>query len=256
MIAALITGALIVASLASFNLLKNRFENISKKMIRITLIFIILLPLIQIIAGHSHIINVLENNPVKSPAYEGIFKTTNGAKMYIFGIPDEKNRTVHFGVAVPKLLSFLDSWDFNSKVDGLEEYPVNEWPPVNVIFLTFHLMVLAGFILLALSAAAAYLFVKKKVFDSKWFLRFIIFCVPLPYLAVELGWISTEIGRQPWMIYKILKTIDSTSLTVNPFKLITTLSLLTLIYIVISIVFFAIIKKLIQTGPVDKEKKG
>ena len=97
-----ITGSLVVAALASYNLLKKRFESISKKMLNITLVFIILLPLIQIIAGHSHIINVLENNPVKSPAYEGIFKTTTGAQMYIFGIPDEKNRKIYFGIAIPK----------------------------------------------------------------------------------------------------------------------------------------------------------
>ena len=138
----------------------------------------------------------------------------------------------------------------------MDEFPEKEWPSVNVIFLTFHLMVLAGMILLALSAAALFLYLNKKIFETKWFLKFIILCLPLPYIAVELGWVSTEIGRQPWMVYKIIKTIDSTSLTVNSFKLITTLSILSLIYIVISIVFFAIIKRIIDIGPADKLNKG
>ncbi len=165
--------------------------------------------LLQPVLGHRQIMDVLKNQPVKDAAYEGIFQGQNGAPLIGFGIPDADNGRILFPLAVPKALSFLESGNFNSYVRGLNEFPKETWPPVNIIFTTFHLMVpLAGVCVAA--ALFAFLFsrknVKKALADRTLFLALLIPAAAAPYLANELGWIGAEIGRQPWAIYGLLKT--------------------------------------------------
>jgi cytochrome bd ubiquinol oxidase subunit I len=250
-----LAGTMVVAASGAYYLLKKRYESESKKMFFTACIFLMIFPLTQIVIGHSHIIEVNENNPVKSAAYEGMFKTENGATLYVFGIPDQKNKRISFAIGIPKLLSFLDSWDFNSEVKGLEEFPEEEHPPVNVIFTTFHLMFMIGTVLLGLSVITAYLLYRKKLYDSRLFHRLLIACVPLPYLAIELGWVGTEIGRQPWIIYKILKTSDATTLSNGAGMITSTLVISSLIYCTISIVFIFIIGRIFKEG-MDAANKG
>jgi cytochrome d ubiquinol oxidase subunit I len=125
-----------------------------------------------------------------------------------------------------------------------------------VIFTTFHIMVLMGMLLLGLGFTAAWLLYRKKLYETKWFLKAVIFCLPAPFIAFELGWIGTEIGRQPWMIYNILKTVNSTTLSVDAAKVIITLSILSVIYTVIAVIFIIIIKNIIKKGPEEIAGEG
>ncbi len=165
--------------------------------------------LLQPVLGHMQIMDVLKNQPMKNAAYEGIFQGQNGAPLIGFGIPDADNNRILLPLAIPKALSFLESGNFNSYVRGLNEFPRETWPPVNLIFTTFHIMVpLAG--VCVVGAFFAFLFsrksAKKALADRRLFLAILIPAAAAPYLANELGWIGAEIGRQPWAIYGLLKT--------------------------------------------------
>ncbi len=165
--------------------------------------------ILQPFLGHAQIMDVLRHQPVKDAAYEGIFRSQEGAPLIGFGIPDAENGRILLPLSIPKGLSLLESGNPNSRVRGLEEFPKEDWPPVNVIFTTFHLMVsLAGVCVAA--AFFAFLFsrkgAKKPLASRRLFLTILIPAAAAPYLANEFGWIGAEIGRQPWAVYGLVKT--------------------------------------------------
>jgi cytochrome d ubiquinol oxidase subunit I len=165
---------------------------------------------------------------------EGQFKTEKGAPLTIGGIPDEKSRTTEFGIKIPKALSFLAFGDFDAEVKGLEEFPEENWPPVLIVHLAFQVMVGCGTILAALGLLFwIFQWKWKNLLEHKWFLMAVVIATPLGFIAVEAGWIVTEVGRQPWVIYEIMRTIDSvTPVPGQVFHL----SAFTLVYALLSIV--------------------
>jgi cytochrome d ubiquinol oxidase subunit I len=193
--------------------------------------------------------NVLKFNPEKDAAYEGIFYSVNGAPLYSFGIPDEKNKTIHFAIGMPYGLSVLESGNPFSKVKGLCEYPTENWPPVNVIFTTFHLMVMLGMLMIAAGAIGVFLLWKKKLLSSKWYLLILPWLIPLPYCANELGWIGAEIGRQPWTIHGVMKTADAVSLGLVPWQVATSLFVIVFVYLLLIVTTLYFVIKQIKTGP-------
>lgn len=209
--AAWLSGACVVAGIAAYYAARDRHQGFARILLRFAVPIALTTAILQPILGHMHILNVLEHNPEKDAAYEGIFHSTNGATLYAFGIPDENNRVIHFGIGLPYALSFLESGNPLSRVAGLDEYPRETWPPVNVIFTTFHLMVMLGVLMIVVFAVGAYLLWRRQLFRSRWYLLLLPWLVPLPYLANELGWVGAEIGRQPWLIYKVLRTADAST---------------------------------------------
>ncbi|MBL8026639.1 MAG: cytochrome ubiquinol oxidase subunit I, partial [Fibrobacteres bacterium] len=149
--AAWLTGAFVIAAIAAYYTLKRKFTLLSTLLLKLSLPIALITALAQPMWGHFQIMNVLEYNPEKNAAYEGMFKTTKGATLYSFGIPDEKNETIHFAIGIPYALSLLESGDPFSEVKGLEEYPKEDWPPVNIVFTTFHLMVMLGVVMIAVA---------------------------------------------------------------------------------------------------------
>jgi len=194
-------------------------------------------------------LEVLEHNPEKDAAYEGIFKSVNGAPLLLFGIPDEENQVIHFPVGAPYLLSLLESGNPMSRVKGLEEFPRENWPPVNVIFTTFHLMIMLGVVMIGGAALGVFLMWRKKLWAARWYLLLLPWLMPLPYLANEMGWIGTEIGRQPWIIYEVMKTSNASTITLPLWQLYLSLAGITLVYLAITALTFVSVKKLVQKGP-------
>jgi cytochrome d ubiquinol oxidase subunit I len=248
-IAGWITGAVVVCAIAASYLIRNTFTDFAKKMIAVSIILLIATPLLELAVGHFHIMEVLETQPAKNSAYEGMFFKQRGAPLYLFGIPDAQNKTIHFGIAIPKFLSFLESFNFDSEVHGLEEYDQSTLPPVNVIFTTFHLMVGVGMILIGVGLVGLFLFYTKKLFSTRWYLWILMFIAPLPYLANEMGWIGAEIGRQPWIVYNILRTSGAVSPNVTFAQAAFSLSTLTIVYAFLFISFIMFFTKLVKTGP-------
>lgn len=247
--AAWVAGAFIVAGIAGYYLARARYEGFSKKILTIALPIALATTLAQPLIGHFHIMQVLEHNPEKDAAYEGIFKSVNGAPLLAFGIPDEKNQVIHFAVGAPYLLSLLESGDPMGHVKGLEEFPRENWPPVNVIFTTFHLMIMLGMGMIAVVALGIFLMWRKKLFQARWYLWLLPWLIPLPFLANELGWIGAEIGRQPWMIYGVMKTADASTTTLPLWQLTVSFVGILLVYLAITVLTFVSVRKLVQKGP-------
>ncbi len=158
---------------------------------------------------------VAENQPIKLAAMEGQFETEKAAPLRIGGIPDEEKRETRWAIEIPYLLSLLAFNDPYAEVKGLNDFPKDEHPPVAIVHFAFQIMVACGLLMVAVAIWAAWRWWRlrknksKFWFDSKWFLRALVFSAPLGFIAIETGWVVTEVGRQPWIIYNIMRTADS-----------------------------------------------
>ena len=243
-----LSGAVLAAGIAAYFIRKGRTPAASLRLFVVASVIAAVAGLAQPLIGHQQIMSVLHTQPEKDAAYEGIFKTVEGAPLIAFGIPDQENRTIHFAFGMPYMLSFLESWDFKAKVKGLEEYPEKDWPPVNVIFTTFHIMVPIGMVLLATGLLSVYFIRKKTVQNQRWLLTVLTFIIPLPLLANEMGWIGAEVGRQPWVIYKVLRTDQAYSSVLSAGEVAFSLTLLVLIYLALSVLAAYLLRRVVTKG--------
>jgi cytochrome d ubiquinol oxidase subunit I len=217
-------GAVVMAAVAASHLRRHPAAPTARKALGIALAIGIVTALAQPVIGHQQIMTVLTWQPAKDAAMEGIFQTQKGAPLYALGIVDETRRTT-YGIGMPFGLSFLETFRLDGEVKGLDDVlaegqanpngnPNGNWksfaPPVQAVFQLFHLMVTAGILLIAGLALAVFFHVRKLPF-TPWLGRILIALVPLPYIAVEAGWINAEIGRQPWIIFGLLPTAQGVS---------------------------------------------
>jgi len=242
-----LTGAFLVISVSAYYLLKNKHLEFSLKSLKIGFIIALVASLFQLITGHSSAKQVYEYQPAKLAAFEGHYETTKG-DLYLIGWVDEKNQNT-VGIKIPGLLSYLLFNDFEKPVTGLNEFKKEDRPPVNIVFQTYHFMVGIGFLLILLSILGLYLTLKNKIADNKTFLFVSVFSVILPHLANQLGWMSAEIGRQPWIVYNLLRTKDALSKSVDGNEVMFSLILFTLIYVLLFILFIYLLDKKIKSGP-------
>jgi len=242
-----LTGAFLVISVSAYYLLKNKHIEFSLKSLKIGFIIALVASLFQLITGHSSAKQVYEYQPAKLAAFEGHYETTKG-DLYLIGWVDEKNQNT-VGIKIPGLLSYLLFNDFEKPVTGLNEFKKEDRPPVNIVFQTYHFMVGIGFLLILLSILGLYLTLKNKIADNKTFLFVSVFSVILPHLANQLGWMSAEIGRQPWIVYNLLRTKDALSKSVDSNEVMFSLILFTLIYVLLFILFIYLLDKKIKSGP-------
>jgi len=233
-IAAFAATGFAVAGIHAFLLLKNKNIPFHQAAVKIALIFGATASLLQPISGDFISRHLTEHQPEKAAAMHAQFKTQKGAPLLIGGIPLEKEKTVKFGIYIPGMLSLLAHHDFNAEVTGLDAFPEENHPPVAVVHFAFQTMVGIGIFLVGLSALY-FLFVIKKphlVFHSLY-LKCLVFAIPLGFIAVQAGWVVTEVGRQPWIIYRIMKVSEA----VTPMPgLIIPFLLFTGIYILLSFV--------------------
>ena len=172
--------------------------------------------------------------------------------LYAAGWVDEKNQKT-YGFYIPKFLSFLNNWDWNSKISGLHDFPQENRPPVNFIFQTYHLMVAIGLFSIGAGLLGLYLLMRKQLFNTdlvltKWYLFALPFLIPLPHIAHETGWISAEVGRQPWIIYGLMRTKQAASVVVPAGQIFFSLIMFALIYSLLGIIFLTIAFKLVKKG--------
>jgi cytochrome d ubiquinol oxidase subunit I len=211
-IAAFVATGFAVAGLHALLLLRDPNNLFHRKALRISLTVGAIAALIQPISGDISAKDVAERQPIKLAAMEALFETSQPADFIIGGIPDEDTKQVNYAIHIPKLLSFLAHGDFNAEVVGLDAFPEEEHPPVLITHIAFQIMIFCGMILAAL--AVLYLLFTwrwKHLLDRRWFLWVITLAMPLGFIAVEAGWTVTEVGRQPWIIYGIMKTEDAVS---------------------------------------------
>ena len=207
---ALVLASFFIMGISAYHLLKNRHKEFFTKSFRTGLGFGLIFSLVVFIVGDMNGVMVAEKQPAKLAAMESLWETTDMAPVYMFAWPDPENEknAVEFG-AIPGLLSFLVKHDINAVVPGLKDFPKDERPPVLVTSFSFKGMVGLGTIFILLTVYGW--FKRKKLLENPLYLKIMIFAIPLPYLAIQLGWIVAEIGRQPWLVYGVFKTADGAS---------------------------------------------
>ena len=246
-----LAGAFLVISISAYYLIKDRHIRFAKSSIKIALVLAMFASLFQLFTGHQSATGVSKNQPAKLAAMEAVFNDQTNAPLYLFGWVNQDKQEVKFGVAIPGMLSYLIGWDTNHKVTGLNSFPQNERPPVNIVFQSYHLMVAIGFTLIAISLLGIFFWWRGTLFKQKWLLWIFVFSVLLPQIANQLGWITAEVGRQPWIVYGLLKTSEALSKVVEAGQVWFSLILFALIYIGLFILFIYLLNEKIQHGPED-----
>ena len=217
-------------------------------MLKIGIILFALTPIMQVGTGHMHAIQVIDTQPEKAASLEGHFATAKGAPLYALGWVDEENQKT-YGIYIPNLLSFLYNFDWNSEIKGLKDFPKSDWPPVNLVFQAYHVMVGIGMLAIALGLLGAFLLWRGRIYQTKWYLFIMPFLIPLPHLAHETGWMAAEVGRQPWIIYRLMKTADAASVVVSIGNVIFSMIMFSLIYLLLFVMFLMIFMKIVNEGP-------
>lgn len=249
MLAGWITGTLFLAGIAAWYLLNKRHEAVSRIIMKISLVIFIFSALAQFVSGHSSAVQVTRTQPEKMAAFEALWNTMEGAPLSLIGIPVESEQKTYLEISVPKLLSLLAYFDPNAKVQGLNEFKPDERPPVLMPYMSYHVMIALGSLFALLAAVAALMLFRGTAYTSKWFLVSLIAAIPLPHLANEFGWIAAEVGRQPWAVYRVLRTANAVSVVVPAWQVLFSLVMFSLIYLLLFVVFVIILLKIIQKGP-------
>ncbi len=207
---ALVLASFFIMGISAYHLLKKRHTEFFTKSFKTGLGFGLIFSLVVFILGDMNGVMVAEKQPSKLAAMESLWETTDMAPIYMFTWPDPENErnAIEIG-AIPGMLSFLVKHDFNAVVTGLKDIPKDERPPVLIVSYAFKGMVGLGVIFILLTVFGW--FKRKNLLENALYLKLMLFAIPLPYLAIQLGWIVTEIGRQPWIVYGVLKTADAAS---------------------------------------------
>jgi cytochrome d ubiquinol oxidase subunit I len=211
-LAAFLTTALAVGGVAAWHHLRGRKTPEVKTMFSMAMWMAALVAPVQIFAGDQHGLNSHEHQPVKIMAVEAHFQShPEGAPLYLFGWPDQAAQTVRFPIAIPHLGSLLLEHDWNAPMRGLDTVPIADQPPVAIVFWSFRIMVALGFLMFALGLWSLVARWRKKLHDWTWLHRLALVMGPSGFVAVIAGWVTTEVGRQPWLVYGLLRTRDSVS---------------------------------------------
>lgn len=247
-IGAFLAGTFLVLSVHAYYILKNRFVEQSKKAFGIILVIATISALAQLVTGHGSANGVAVNQPAKLAAFEGHYDSLAVADMYIFGWVNDDKQTVT-GVKIPKGLTFLIHQDFTTPVTGLNAFDKNDRPSqVNFVFQTYHLMIAIGMLLIGLTLFSMFLWWKGKLFNQRWLMIVFSFSVLLPQIANQVGWYSAEVGRQPWVVYGLLRTSDALSENVKAEQVLFSLILFAFVYVILFILFIYLLNKKIQHG--------
>jgi cytochrome d ubiquinol oxidase subunit I len=245
-----ILAAFFVMSISAWYLLRGRHVDFAKKSFLSALTLGTVMSLAAAIQGDLQAKNVARTQPAKLAAMEAHFETgTGGAPLHVVGFPDEKTKTVNGSIAVSGLLSLLTHGDSSKPVTGLDRFPREDWPPVSVTFQSFHLMVYLGVFFIAITLYATFLRWRGTLFEKRWLLWVFVFIVPLPYLANQLGWVTAEVGRQPWVVYGMLRTSDAVSKAVSANQVLGSILMFIVIYALLFAVWLYILTDKIKHGP-------
>ena len=248
LVAAFLAGSFLVLSVHAYYLLKNRHVEISKKAFEMALIVATVSGLLQLVTGHKSANGVAINQPAKLAAFEGHYDSMKVADMYLFGYVDQNKQTVS-GLKIPGGLTFLLHNNFTTPVKGLNAFAEQDRPKqVNAIFQVYHIMIAIGVTIIALTLFAMFLWWRGKLFKYKWLMAVFSFSVLLPQIGNQVGWFSAEMGRQPWVVYGLLRTSDALSKSVRSNQVIFSLILFTFIYAMLFVLFIYLLNKKIQHG--------
>ncbi len=208
-LAAYLTTAFVVGGIGAWHLLKNNRDRGARIMFSMAMWMALLVAPLQIVAGDFHGLNTLEHQPAKVAAMEGHYDTHRGAPLILFGIPDDDAEETRFAVEVPKLGSLILTHEWDGEVKGLKAWPKEDRPPAEIVFWSFRVMVALGLAMAAMGLWSGWKRLRGGLYDAPWLQRAAVLMAPSGFAAVLAGWITTEVGRQPWTVYGLLRTVDS-----------------------------------------------
>jgi cytochrome d ubiquinol oxidase subunit I len=211
-IAAFLTTSLVVGAVGAWHLLKDRSNPGARKMFSMAMWMLAVSAPLQILAGDAHGLNTLEHQPAKVLAMEGDYRPSpEGAPLILFGLPDSENARVRYEVAIPKMGSLILKHDPNAPLQGLTDFPRELWPPVPIVFWSFRIMVGLGMAMLALGLFGLLARYRRRLFEWTLLHRAAVAMGPAGFVAVIAGWVTTEVGRQPFTVYGLMRTAQSAS---------------------------------------------
>jgi cytochrome bd ubiquinol oxidase subunit I len=236
-----------VAAIHAFMLLRDPQNPFHRRAFAIAFSLGAIMALLQPLSGDFLARQVAHFQPIKLAAMEGQFKTEARAPLHLGGLPDEKTDTMKYALEIPGALSLLVHHHVNGEVKGLEAFPHDQWPPLVTVHFAFQIMVGCGVAMMLASLIGAWLaWRKKRLCDQRWFLRLVMLCGPLGFVAIETGWTVTEVGRQPWIVYGFMRTADA--VTPMP-KLIVPFLLFTALYCFLAVVVALLLKRQVFESP-------
>ncbi len=253
---AVITGSFAMAATGAYYLLSRKQEEFGRLFLRVGVIVAAIAATVQLFpTGDRHGKLVTDYQPVTLAAMEGLFQTESGAAIVLVGQPDTAHEKLDNPIYVPKALSFLTHRHWEAQVKGLNEFPRDQWPDnIPLLYYSYHIMVGLGTIFILVMVTAALMLWRKKLFNAQWMLWIIMLSFPFPYIANTAGWITAEVGRQPWLVYGLMKTQEGFSSNVSAGNGLFTLLGFMGMYTVLSILFIILIWREIGHGPADLSK--
>ena len=255
MLSSYIATSFVILGISAYFMLKHSHKEIAKICAQFALVTLIIgLPL-QIAIGDQVGHNVYRYQPIKTAAIEGVWQTQKGAPLLLFAYPDMKLEKNLWPIGIPKLAAVINTHDFNGTLQGLTSVPPSDRPFVPVVFYTFRIMVGLGFLMLFITMYGLFLWMRKKLDRSSWFLKTCILASPVGFFAIIAGWFTAEIGRQPWLVYHALRTNDMAT-DVSAHTVWVSLILLMLVYgVIFGIFYFKYLLQIIHKGPVYSAQK-
>jgi cytochrome d ubiquinol oxidase subunit I len=250
LLGAFILGAFFVMSVSAFYLLKGRHLEFARRSFTIALVFGAAVSLGETVSGDAQSRALATTQPPKLAAFEGLYRSEpGGTPLTVIGFPDSSQQRVRGRIAIPGLLSFLVYGDAHRAVPGLETFPRRDWPPVAIPFYSYHAMVALGFLFAALMVYALYLRGRGRLFSKRWLMWMFVFAVVGPFAANELGWVAAEVGRQPWVVYGLLRTPEGLSRAVKADAILGSIAMFALIYGLLLVVWVFVLNDKIRQGP-------
>ena len=248
---AAVTGAIVMAAVGAFYLLNGKHVEQGRIFVRVGVIAALFVSVFQVIpTGDAQGRMLARSQPVTLAAMEALWETQPGAPLVILGQPNPDTKTIDNPIVVPRMLSFLTWRSWGAQVQGLNSVPKQDWPDnIPLLYYAYHIMVGLGTMFIAITGVAAFLLWRKKLYEARWMLWILMLALPFPYIANTAGWMTAELGRQPWLVYGLLRTVDGYSKMVSAgnawFSFLGFLGM----YTVLSILFLFLVRREIEHGP-------
>jgi cytochrome d ubiquinol oxidase subunit I len=248
---AVLTACFVMAGVGAFYLITRQHEEQAKLFVRVAVIVGAISSIAQLFpTGDRQGKMLAEHQPVTLAAMEGLFRSEDGAPIALIGQPDVENRRLDNPILVPRVLSFLTYQRWEARVRGLEEFPREDWPDnIEILYYAYHIMVGLGTFFIAIFLGAAFLLWRRMLYGARWMLWILMLCVPFPYIANTAGWITAEVGRQPWLIYGLMRTHEGYSTNVSAGNALFTLIGFMGMYTVLGILFLFLVRRELEHGP-------
>jgi cytochrome bd ubiquinol oxidase subunit I len=248
---AVITGSFVMSAIGAFYLLNRRSDEYGRIFLRVGVVAGFIFSALQVFpTGDLHGKYMARHQPITTAAMEGLFRTEKGAPMVVLGQPDVEHQRIDNPIAVNKVLSFLIYGTTGAQVQGLNAFPKEDWPTdVPLLFFSYHIMAGLGTIFIAVMAFGILFLWRDKLFTTRWLLWIIMLCLPFPYIANTAGWMTAEVGRQPWLVYGLMRTAAGFSSNVSAANGMFTLLGFMGLYAVLAIFFFFLVCREIEHGP-------